>query len=543
MGYTKPGVTVKQVQTSVSPNLEAPSLIPCITGLGYYVVEPGEEASKKVYTSDTFSTVAAYNNSADTTLYLNLPANAVLDEDFVYAEIQTSDWEQVPVASVSADKDTKTIILASGLGTSYNGKRIQVGYRALVSGMTSYLVADSLDYLETKFGKATTYNPLVFGAYIAMMNSNSAVGVVGIEAFNDHTGALDTLSYEEVYAIAPMDYTEAGSDYETHVTAQSAEAVKHERIAILSPVDYYFKDDDDNTTNTISEVNKTNTAQYWADTSLAIGNRRIFMTPQKYFYIRKEMPIALLKQSFLEAPFSTGSFLSDHGIYAKLVSDYVYTDASGLEHKYYMGDNIDATLYSYLVTNDATKNPMTSKRRMVADIPVPMYYASAAVAGQVAGYAPEQPLTNLNVSFGETVTFPLANKFFSDAHMNIIAGGGNWLFTHRGAAVVNRHQLSTDRSSVETQEMSITKTVDFVAKFVRAGVEPYIGKYVISDAFLKLIKTVMLGQASFLKREGYVNDLKIDKIEQDSVQKDNILVTMSVSVKYPVNYIKITLQF
>ena len=60
---------------------------------------------------------------------------------------------------------------------------------------------------------------------------------------------------------------------------------------------------------------------------------------------------------------------------------------------------------------------------------------------------------------------------------------------------------------------------------------------------MKLLNMTLQAQAMYLAREGYVNDVKIVKVEQDETQKDSILVTLSVAVKYPVNYIKITLQF
>jgi len=184
------------------------------------------------------------------------------------------------------------------------------------------------------------------------------------------------------------------------------------------------------------------------------------------------------------------------------------------------------------------------QQEMVALIPVPGYYLAAGIAGQVSGQYPEQGFTNLALA-GDYSELKYSGDFFSEAQLNILAGGGNWIMwqTNVSSPIVTRHQQSTDVSSIELKELSITKTLDYVAKFVRTGLIPYIGKYNITEAFLKMIRTILSGLGTFLRREGRINDLKVVKVEQDSVSKDTILVTLTVLVKYPVNYIRIILQF
>ena len=111
------------------------------------------------------------------------------------------------------------------------------------------------------------------------------------------------------------------------------------------------------------------------------------------------------------------------------------------------------------------------------------------------------------------------------------------------APIMVRHQMSTDRSSTETQELSITKAIDYVSKYVRDGVKPYIGKFNITASFLKLVKTVLNAQGAFLRAQNILDDFKVVKVEQNPSQKDQVLVEISVLVQYPVNYIKISLQF
>jgi hypothetical protein len=50
-------------------------------------------------------------------------------------------------------------------------------------------------------------------------------------------------------------------------------------------------------------------------------------------------------------------------------------------------------------------------------------------------------------------------------------------------------------------------------------------------------------QIIYLVKNGHVNDIKILKIEQAEEAPDTVEVSLNVLVKYPVNYIKIDLQF
>ena len=126
-----------------------------------------------------------------------------------------------------------------------------------------------------------------------------------------------------------------------------------------------------------------------------------------------------------------------------------------------------------------------------------------------------------------------------------MAEGGNYLLIQNSstAPIYCRHQLTTDMTSVERRELSILKTLDYVSKFMRNGLNGYIGKYNISPQFLKLLTMTIQAQIIFLVKNGTVNDIKVLSIAQAEESGDTIEVGLNVLVKYPVNYIKIDLQF
>lgn len=126
-----------------------------------------------------------------------------------------------------------------------------------------------------------------------------------------------------------------------------------------------------------------------------------------------------------------------------------------------------------------------------------------------------------------------------------MAGGGTYIMTQNSeqSPIVSRHQVSTDVTSVAKRELSITNALDFTAKFLRNALDPYIGRFNVTPAFLKLVNSILVSSALFLTRSGAIQDIKNISVKQDEVNPDTINVSLEIKVKYPVNYIKITLVF
>jgi len=151
-------------------------------------------------------------------------------------------------------------------------------------------------------------------------------------------------------------------------------------------------------------------------------------------------------------------------------------------------------------------------------------------------------LTNSAIAgpFADTIK---SNDYYSQGHLDEIASGGVWIVESKGGTMVNRHQLSTAASSVETRELSITTQIDYTAKFLRELVEPTIGINVISDSFINQIRTAFNGAAETLVKQGILRELNILSVTQDTNNPDTITADFSLLPLYPVNYINITLTF
>lgn len=172
---------------------------------------------------------------------------------------------------------------------------------------------------------------------------------------------------------------------------------------------------------------------------------------------------------------------------------------------------------------------------------VPGYYATAAIVGMVSNQPPQQGFTNFPIA-GLTRVIG-SSDVYSNRQLNVMAAGGTYILVQDsiGGPVICRHQLSTDTTSIEKRELSITKVVDFTAKFIRAGLRNFIGRVNITQAFIDQLSTVAEGLTKFLIGNGVLIGAEVNNILQDADSPDTILVDISLNVPYPANYIRVTL--
>lgn len=172
---------------------------------------------------------------------------------------------------------------------------------------------------------------------------------------------------------------------------------------------------------------------------------------------------------------------------------------------------------------------------------IPGFYLCAAIVGMIGQQPPQQGFTNFPITGFTRVVG--SNDKFSERQMSTAAAGGTyWVIQEvAGGPLTCRHQLTTDLTSIETRELSITKVVDFVAKFMRAGLRNFIGRFNITQGFLDTISTVIQGQLTFLAEAGVIIGGDLNNIIQDKDAPDTVLVDVTLDVPYPCNYIRLTL--
>jgi hypothetical protein len=178
---------------------------------------------------------------------------------------------------------------------------------------------------------------------------------------------------------------------------------------------------------------------------------------------------------------------------------------------------------------------------------IPGFFGGAALVGFIAGLPSQQPFTNLTLT-GFTGRVNGKDRF-SDVQLDTIAGGGTLILEQdvEDTPLFIRHQLTTDLSTLFFQELSVTKNVDAITRFLRGIMEPYIGPWNVTEALIDHLKTVSTAGIEFLKnskvdRAGAVLiDGTIVILEPDPLQGDTVNETIDITVPLPFNNLRITL--
>jgi len=178
---------------------------------------------------------------------------------------------------------------------------------------------------------------------------------------------------------------------------------------------------------------------------------------------------------------------------------------------------------------------------------VPGYFLGAVLAGLTAGLPSQAGFTNLSLT--GFVGRENSDDHFTDDQLDIIAGGGTFIVTQPvpEAALLVRHQLTTDMSTIFFQEFSVTKNVDLVARFFRVLFQPFIGQYNIYPGLLDILKTRAEGGIKFLLGQraprlgAPIRKGSLSSISESETQPDTVEINIDIDVPLPLNHITLTL--
>jgi hypothetical protein len=170
---------------------------------------------------------------------------------------------------------------------------------------------------------------------------------------------------------------------------------------------------------------------------------------------------------------------------------------------------------------------------------IPGYYFACAYAGATQSDAPQQGFTNRPFSGFSRVFF--TNDYFTETQMNIIAEGGTTIVIQPRALapLTVRHQLTTDMTSIEVKEYSITKNLDHMAKTARISFRPYLGRFNITDSVLEMLYKLGTALCERWKKSGQLISGSVDKFVVDPAQADKVLACFFMKVPIPLNFIRL----
>lgn len=492
-----------------------------------------------------------------------------------------------PSSELVVDENSGTIRIASELFRQTNGDATLAGplntylaYTALrrdVSplGTDFNLVRHgTTTALEEELGPLDTQNPLGLGMYFALLNAPGVeVTGCGVDAASDtepegtlaaYVRALEYLESKDVYAIAPLTHSnDVGQAAQIHVDELSKPENGLERIAILNPRRPTRKSDTlvasaptANVAGTPTNVVATGIANLQSLLA-ALGfpgptyteSDGIFLEFESDTnkYLVESVSGALVTVN--DGPLSASNdFFLDGGGSPVFTSAVVDRPVSVKIRGGALANRTDeATAYAdiargYLDRRVITTAPDTAKASIDGlETVIPGYYLSAGLAGKMSAVQPQQPLTEETVAGFSGVIG--ATDRYSELQLKMMSGGGLWVFYQeaQGQPVKTRHQLTTDMSTIEKREASITRALDFTAKFLRVGLRNFIGRFNISTNVQDAVSITLDGLAAFLVRQGVLSELRVNAIRQSQSAPDTLEIDITVGVLYPLNYIRITL--
>ncbi len=483
--------------------------------------------------------------------------------------------------SFDGGSDDEDLVLdANLLGSTTPTANVYVSYKALRLDKSDQATTPSLlsfgttTEVEADIGPISADNPLALGFFFALANSpNNAVKGIGVSAVTAtkpagtvaaYTSALEFLGSQDVYFLVPLTQDPTvHAVVQTHVASASLPTNKSERIAFINqPVPSF--------------ASATNVASGTAgNTTTVVGQSPAsFSTSVNLTAAGVQAGDILVVTSLASTSDSPDAVNGTDGpLYGitltgvssgdDFVAEFDGTTA-GLSTGWNSLVDTDWTIYraGAAITSAADQalevqaiGEGFADRRIFHVVPDTVfadvngtnlglegYYAAAALAGKCGEEPPSQGKTNSTIA-GFTAA-KNSNDRFSVAQLDAIAGGGNLIFIQesQSSPLKVRHQLSTDVSTVQKRELSITMAIDYVAKFMRLALSKQIGRFNITQSFLDALATSIQGLGRFLVASKIVRSFQISSIEQDETNPDTINVTVLLEPLYPSNYIALTLQ-
>lgn len=525
-----------------------------------------------------------------------------LDRQLSYASILKRSWyiiaKNIP-SSLPSDRPTPDLVIdlagdatikhdilrdSRGVQVQSAADPLLITYKALRLDVTSsadsasLLVFEDTDELEDTLAPLSIDNPLGLGLFFALLNSpGTSVSGLGVDAVSadapygtlaSYSKALSFLESEEVYALAPLTHeSTVHQAFQTHVNYMAEPDSCGERIVLINPdtpdrqLDTLVASGTDGDTTGVTNEFDTKLSNL-ASLLLAAGvdpTGIISVDDGVFLDIASDSKIYSVSavsgtEITLRVAFAPGenddSYYSTTNLPSPLISENFSIKIRGAELLDSSGDpdyQEIAETYADLATSYGDRRVvLTAPDQVGASISgleqiIEGFYANCAIAGMIGQQPPQQGFTNFPMT-GFTRVIG-SNDVFSNTQMNVGAGGGVYWIVQEVAngPLSSRHQLTTDLTSIETRELSITKVVDYVAKFMRTGLRNFIGKFNITQGFLDTLSTVVQGQLSFLAENGIIIGADLNNIIQDTTEPDTVLIDVTLDVPYPCNYIRLTL--
>lgn len=435
-----------------------------------------------------------------------------------------------------------TITEDGGLKPLLSGK-LYMSYRAL-DVTHANLAADinETDDITDKLGIISgDDNPLAMGAFVTFNNAQKKIFALALES-DDLTGwgkAVDEVKRRGYYAKAILSQDpaiislfkvleEANQDPKKAAYGISVGTHKVEELETL------VVSSGSSTGSTLNDV--------------GTGLKIVFQDNNADFNADDVAPGDEI--NFTAAPLNAGNpWIIDSIVNANKLKILTSTEFSSLENA--QGYTIDRILdEQQLAERVAAVSESFGHKRVVMAFPdycqisgdkLPGYYCACVAVGMIAGLPPNAGLTFKGAAVVEKVFN--SNFRFDEDQLNIIAGGGTMIFMQDDEASLPyiRHQLTTDRTTLETSEISSVKNNDYVSFVFKATMKKFLGIYNVQEGLFLALRPALQGNIDTLE-ESISNELgpilisgEIIELKQSESFKDQVEAVIDTVQPAPFN--------
>lgn len=462
-------------------------------------------------------------------------------------------------AGVTVDANSELYSLAGlkadidGVERSINDATLYIGYKALRQDLSSVTTIQTVDEIEGKLGKVVPENPLAYGVMVCLSNTTTSVMCIGVDSDDlpGYTAAKDKLeTVDPLYSMVPLTTsTEVLTMFKNSAEQMADPEIDMWRIAIGSSV---------------LQTEQTK-AEGFGKCSKDSNEMNLLFTATRGLVSAAtgaEQPVEFMSSS-VDAGDTLNITYNDKQ-YTYTVSTVAAEDILTITPSSPFTDELvaDGVEVSFTITHTLDKSEQASAIAAVSqsynssrfvhvwpdicvidDRELPGYYLACAVAGGIAGLPSHYGFTNLSMSGIGGVKH--SNDYFSQDQLNTIAGGGTFIFVQETAesAPYVRHQLTTDMSTVEFQELSFVKNYDYVSYICRDVLRPYIGTWNVTSAALSAISTSLSAALESLKLDvqaqigSPIVDYAIQSIGYLEDNRTRVEAYVDVTFPYPLNTI------
>jgi len=442
------------------------------------------------------------------------------------------------------------------------GGELFLQYRAwLPTYIGEFESADDVANLPDLLGQASPDNPLYWGVFMALQNSNGQpVRFTAVEDPNDVDHWFDALEIlvgrDDLYNLVPLTLNKTVIDaWKSHVESQSSPengrwrgmfcgiSVPDEKAIVSADT----TSDGEVALATLSDDPLTSGTQY-TRLSVPAGNAK-FLTND----VEPGDKVRFL--------YSTDGF--DNDTWTEFTVDEVLSEntlrlsdgndiAISVPQKVEIWRNLKGAGLASAVVDEVGR---LSSRRVCAIVnetvgnagqSFPGYFLACALAGLRSAVNPHQGLTNVEIAGIDDVGTLV--KGLNSVHLNTIAAAGGWIVVKaKDGSIITRHALTTDNTDLNRREEMIRVNVDSISYTLLAILEPYIGKSNVVDSVLLMMRNSLSSALDEMTIDrtprigpqlvGY----EIVELRQHALLKDRVVITINLTVPYPINNIELRL--